>query len=87
MYNIDDQWGETVHTACKLYSLNPHSVLDTGVAPFQAWHGFKPNTLHSFGSDVSVVTPTHECQKGAHAKHGKFDEESCIQMKNLTLKP
>jgi len=39
-------WGEAALTACYIANRLPTSALDSGMTPFEAWHGYKPDVSH-----------------------------------------
>jgi hypothetical protein len=39
-------WGEAALTACYIANRLPTSVLESGMTPFEAWHGHKPDVSH-----------------------------------------
>jgi hypothetical protein len=39
-------WGEAALTACYIANRLPTSALESGMTPFEAWHGYKPDVSH-----------------------------------------
>ena len=39
-------WGEAALTACYIANRLPTSALVSGITPFEAWHGYKPDVSH-----------------------------------------
>jgi len=39
-------WGEAALTACYIANRLPTSALVSGMTPFEAWHGYKPDVSH-----------------------------------------
>src|SRR5277367_4892327 len=52
-------WGEAALTACYIVNRLPTSALVSGMTPFEAWHGYKPDVshLHRWGCVVYAHFP------------------------------
>ena len=66
-------WGEAALTACYIANRLPTSALDSGMTPFEAWHGYKPDVSHLRRWGCGCVHPhsrTTSQEVGSQGKEG-----------------